>query len=257
MICYICRKFYGEMKVYGKIFMVAAAASVAAACGNMGLTREELRTIDSADSNGIMRVLTINDRTDSLMLRSLSTDFAEEDLERMFADSLSPCARLASQMVATVTSPEQDGVGIAGPQVGLSRRIVAVQRFDKEGSPFEVYPNIRIVAVEPASSAVLSGGKAGPHKIQGIGAGFVPSIYDASVVDEVLPIENDDAIRSSREVASVEGLLVGISAGAAIAAATQIAKRPENRGKTIVALLPDTGERYLSTELYAFDSYPL
>ena len=118
-------------------------------------------------------------------------------------------------------------------------------------------PNIRIVAVEPASSAVLSGGKAGPHKIQGIGAGFVPSIYDASVVDEVLPIENDDAIRSSREVASVEGLLVGISAGAAIAAATQIAKRPENRGKTIVALLPDTGERYLSTELYAFDSYPL
>ena len=132
------------MKVYGKIFMVAAVV-IAAACGNMGLTREELRTIDSADSNGIMRVLTINDRTDSLMLRSLSTDFAEEDLERMFADSLSPCARLASQMVATVTSPEQDGVGIAGPQVGLSRRIVAVQRFDKPGSPFEVYPNIRIV----------------------------------------------------------------------------------------------------------------
>ena len=132
------------MKVYGKIFMFAAVA-IAAACGNMGLTREELRTIDSADSNGIMRVLTINDRTDSLMLRSLSTDFAEEDLTAMFADSLAPCARLASQMVATVTSPEQDGVGIAGPQVGLSRRIVAVQRFDKEGSPFEVYPNIRIV----------------------------------------------------------------------------------------------------------------
>lgn len=137
------------------------------------------------------------------------------------------------------------GVGTGGTVTGVGR---ALKKHN---------PNIRIVAVEPASSAVLSGGKAGPHKIQGIGAGFVPSIYDASVVDEVLPIENDDAIRSSREVASVEGLLVGISAGAAIAAATQIAKRPENRGKTIVALLPDTGERYLSTELYAFDSYPL
>lgn len=137
------------------------------------------------------------------------------------------------------------GVGTGGTETGVGK---ALKKHN---------PNIRIVAVEPASSAVLSGGKAGPHKIQGIGAGFVPSIYDASVVDEVLPIENDDAIRSSREVASVEGLLVGISAGAAIAAATQIAKRPENRGKTIVALLPDTGERYLSTELYAFDSYPL
>ena len=137
------------------------------------------------------------------------------------------------------------GVGTGGTVTGVGK---ALKKHN---------PNIRIVAVEPASSAVLSGGKAGPHKIQGIGAGFVPSIYDASVVDEVLPIENDDAIRSSREVASVEGLLVGISAGAAIAVATQIAKRPENRGKTIVALLPDTGERYLSTELYAFDSYPL
>ena len=137
------------------------------------------------------------------------------------------------------------GVGTGGTVTGVGK---ALKKHN---------PNIRIVAVEPASSAVLSGGKAGPHKIQGIGAGFVPSIYDASVVDEVLSIENDDAIRSSREVASVEGLLVGISAGAAIAAATQIAKRPENRGKTIVALLPDTGERYLSTELYAFDSYPL
>lgn len=137
------------------------------------------------------------------------------------------------------------GVGTGGTITGVGK---ALKKHN---------PNIRIVAAEPASSAVLSGGKAGPHKIQGIGAGFVPAIYDASVVDEVIPVDNDDAIRSSRELASVEGLLVGISAGAAIAAATQIAKRPENRGKTIVALLPDTGERYLSTELYAFDSYPL
>lgn len=137
------------------------------------------------------------------------------------------------------------GVGTGGTVTGVGK---ALKKHN---------PNIRIVAAEPASSAVLSGGKAGPHKIQGIGAGFVPAIYDASVVDEVIPVDNDDAIRSSRELASAEGLLVGISAGAAIAAATQIAKRPENRGKTIVALLPDTGERYLSTELYAFDSYPL
>ncbi len=122
-----------------------AAVMFAVACGNMGLTHEELRTIDSADSNGIMRVLTIYDRTDSLVLRTPCADFGEEDLERMFADSLSPCARLASQMVATVTSPEQDGVGIAGPQVGISRRIIAVQRFDKPGNPFEVYPNVRIL----------------------------------------------------------------------------------------------------------------
>lgn len=137
------------------------------------------------------------------------------------------------------------GVGTGGTITGVGK---ALKKHN---------PNIRIVAAEPASSAVLSGGKAGPHKIQGIGAGFVPAIYDASVVDEVIPVDNDDAIRCSRELASAEGLLVGISAGAAIAAATQIAKRPENRGKTIVALLPDTGERYLSTELYAFDSYPL
>ncbi len=137
------------------------------------------------------------------------------------------------------------GVGTGGTVTGVGK---ALKKHN---------PNIRIIAAEPASSAVLSGGKAGPHKIQGIGAGFVPAIYDASVVDEVIPVDNDDAIRSSRELASAEGLLVGISAGAAIAAATQIAKRPENRGKTIVALLPDTGERYLSTELYAFDSYPL
>lgn len=137
------------------------------------------------------------------------------------------------------------GVGTGGTVTGVGK---ALKKHN---------PNIRIVAVEPASSAVLSGGKAGPHKIQGIGAGFVPAIYDAAVVDEVIPVNNDDAIRSSRELASAEGLLVGISSGAAIAAATQIAKRLENRDKTIVALLPDTGERYLSTELYAFDSYPL
>ena len=118
-------------------------------------------------------------------------------------------------------------------------------------------PSVKAVAVEPADSPVLSGGKPGPHKIQGIGAGFVPKTYNASVVDEIIQVQNDDAIRTSRALAEKEGLLVGISSGAAVYAATELAKRPENEGKMIVALLPDTGERYLSTILYAFEEYPL
>lgn len=118
-------------------------------------------------------------------------------------------------------------------------------------------PNIKIVAVEPTDSPVLSGGNPGPHKIQGIGAGFIPKNYDATVVDEIIPVSNDNAILTSRQLAQQEGLLVGISSGAAAYAATQLALRPENKGKNIVALLPDTGERYLSTLLYAFEEYPL
>ncbi len=118
-------------------------------------------------------------------------------------------------------------------------------------------PNVQIVAVEPSDSSVLSGGKPGPHKIQGIGAGFIPKTYNGEVVDKILQVTNDDAIRTSRELAGKEGLLVGISSGAAVYAAVELAKLPENEGKTIVALLPDTGERYLSTVLYAFEEYPL
>lgn len=118
-------------------------------------------------------------------------------------------------------------------------------------------PEVHVVAVEPDSSPVLSGGTPGAHKIQGIGAGFVPANYDASVVDEVFRVKDDDAIRASRLLAREEGLLVGVSSGAAFYAALQQAKKPENKGKTIVALLPDTGERYLSTVLYAFEEYPL
>ncbi len=118
-------------------------------------------------------------------------------------------------------------------------------------------PNVRIIAVEPSDSPVLSGGKPGPHKIQGIGAGFVPKTFNRDVIDKIMQVTNDDAIRTSRELARKEGLLVGISSGAAVYAATELAKLPENEGKTIVALLPDTGERYLSTVLYAFEEYPL
>ena len=110
-------------------------------------------------------------------------------------------------------------------------------------------PNVKVVAVEPATSPVLSGGKAGPHKIQGIGAGFVPDTLNTDIYDEILPVQNEDAFATGRALARSEGVLVGISSGAAVFAAAQLAKRPENAGKTIVALLPDTGDRYLSTPL--------
>jgi len=136
--------------------------------------------------------------------------------------------------------------------VGTGGTISGTGKYLKEQNP-----NVKIIAVEPKSSPVLNGGQSGPHKIQGIGAGFVPKTYSAEYIDEVFDVENDDAIRTGREIAQQEGLLVGISAGAALYAASQIALRPENKGKKIVALLPDTGERYLSTVLYAFEDYPL
>lgn len=137
------------------------------------------------------------------------------------------------------------GVGTGGTVSGVGQALKAHN------------PNVKIVAVEPSDSPVLSGGNPGAHKIQGIGAGFVPKNYFPSVVDEVIQVCNDNAILTARQLAQQEGLLVGISSGAAVYAATQLALRPENKGKNIVALLPDTGERYLSTLLYAFEEYPL
>ena len=136
------------------------------------------------------------------------------------------------------------GVGTGGTVSGVGRALKARK------------PEVRIVAVEPASSAVLSTGIAGKHKIQGIGAGFVPDTYDASVIDEILPVSDEDAVRGGR-LLSARGLLVGISSGAAFSAALSLARKEENAGKTIVALRPDTGERYLSTILFAFEDYPV
>lgn len=137
------------------------------------------------------------------------------------------------------------GVGTGGTVSGVGEALKAHN------------PAVRIIAVEPKESAVLSGNPSGPHKIQGIGAGFEPSNFHRPAVDEIVAVAGDDAIRASRRLAAYEGLLVGISSGAAFHAALEEARKPENKGKTIVALLPDTGERYLSTVLYAFEDYPL
>lgn len=137
------------------------------------------------------------------------------------------------------------GVGTGGTICGVARAL------KKHRS------DIHIVAVEPAVSPLLAGGEAGAHRIQGIGANFVPQLYDSAVVDEVIGVPDDEAIRAGRELAATEGLLVGISSGAAVYAARQVAQRPEFTNKKVVVLLPDTGERYLSTELFAFDAYPL
>ena len=130
--------------------------------------------------------------------------------------------------------------------VGTGGTITGVGSYLKEKNPA-----VKVVAVEPKSSAVLSGEKPGPHKIQGIGAGFVPSILDTEIYDEIIPVSNEDAFATGRKIAGKEGVLVGLSSGAALFAATELAKRKENAGKTIVVLLPDSGDRYLSTSMFA------
>ena len=181
----------------------------------------------------------------------LAKEIPNSFIPGQFVNPANPKAHIAT------TGPEiwddTDGkVDIFVAGVGTGGTVTGVGQYLKSKNP-----GVKVVAVEPASSPVLSKGTAGAHKIQGIGAGFVPKTFDASVVDQIIPVSNDDAIRTSRELTAAEGLLVGISSGAAAFAATRLAQLPENKGKTIVVLLPDTGERYLSTVLYDFEGYAL
>ncbi|MCD8342209.1 MAG: cysteine synthase A [Clostridiales bacterium] len=175
----------------------------------------------------------------------LAKEIPNSFIPGQFVNPANPAAHKAT------TGPEiwadtdgQVDIFVAG--VGTGGTVTGVGAYLKEQNP-----NVQVVAVEPAASPVLSKGVAGSHKIQGIGAGFVPDVLDTKVYDEVIPVENEDAFAVGKQVGKAEGILVGISSGAAVWAAIQLAKRPENKGKTIVALLPDTGDRYLSTPLFA------
>ena len=175
----------------------------------------------------------------------LAKEIPNSFIPGQFVNPANPAAHKAS------TGPEiwedTDGkVDIFVAGVGTGGTITGVGEYLKSQNP-----NVKVVAVEPASSPVLSKGVAGAHKIQGIGAGFVPDVLDTKIYDEIIPVENDDAFATGKLVGKKEGVLVGISSGAALWAAIQLAKRPENKSKTIVALLPDTGDRYLSTPLFA------
>ena len=175
----------------------------------------------------------------------LAQEIPNSFIPGQFVNPANPAAHKAS------TGPEiwedTDGkVDIFVAGVGTGGTVTGVGEYLKSQNP-----NVKVVAVEPASSPVLSKGVAGAHKIQGIGAGFVPDVLDTKIYDEIIPVENDDAFATGKLVGKKEGVLVGISSGAALWAAIQLAKRPENKGKTIVALLPDTGDRYLSTPLFA------
>lgn len=175
-------------------------------------------------------------------------EIAEKDnnsfIPQQFENPANP--KIHEQTTAQEILADTDGnadIFVAG--VGTGGTISGVGKVLKAHNP-----QVHIVAVEPSSSPVLSGGSSGPHKIQGIGAGFIPKTYNASVVDEIITVSNEDAFKASKEVAAAEGLLVGISSGAALAAAVNLASRPENTGKTIIVIFPDTGERYLSTALF-------
>ncbi|MBQ9673086.1 MAG: cysteine synthase A [Ruminococcus sp.] len=177
--------------------------------------------------------------------QELASSTPNSFIPSQFTNEANPAAHLAS------TGPEiwddTDGeVDIFVAGVGTGGTISGVGEYLKSKNP-----NVKVIAVEPSGSPVLSKGTPGPHKIQGIGAGFVPDTLDTDVYDEIIAIENEAAFETGRNLARIEGLLVGISSGAAVYAATQVAKRPENKGKVIVALLPDTGERYLSTPMFA------
>lgn len=176
--------------------------------------------------------------------QELKEEYGNAFIPQQFENEANP--KVHQRTTAQEIWRDTDGnVDIFVSAVGTGGTVTGTGRGLKEHNP-----DLKLVAVEPAGSPVLSGGKPGPHKIQGIGAGFIPKVVDLSIVDEIIPVGNDEAFETSRKIAKTDGVLVGISSGAALYAATELAKRPENAGKTIVVLLPDTGERYLSTSLF-------
>lgn len=179
----------------------------------------------------------------------LKNEIAGSIILSQFTNPANPKAHAKTAQEIWADTDGEVEIFVAG--VGTGGTVSGVGKFLKEKKP-----SVKIVAVEPASSAVLSGNPSGAHKIQGIGAGFVPENFHADVVDEILPITDEEAVLTSRRLTKTEGLMVGISSGAAVAAAEKLAQRAENRGKKIVALLPDTGERYLSTVLYDTENFP-
>ena len=223
-----------------------------------------------AASRGYRLILTMPDSM-SVERRSLLKALGAEIILTPAHEGMGGAIRKAEQLAAELGNAyiPQQFKNKANPEI--HRQTTAIEILDDTDNDVDIFvagvgtggtitgvgetlkqynPKIKVVAVEPADSPVLSGGKSGPHKIQGIGAGFVPSVLNTNVYDEIFRVKNDDAFAAARLLAKTEGVLSGISSGAAVYAALEIARRPENEGKTIVALLPDTGERYLSTQLY-------
>ena len=185
------------------------------------------------------KIIIVMPETMSVERRQLMKAYGAELVLTEGAKGMKGAIAKADELAKEIPNSFVAGVGTGGTVTGVGTYLK------------EQNPNVKVVAVEPASSPVLSQGKSGAHKIQGIGAGFVPDVLNTKIYDEVIPVENDDAFATGKKVGHSEGVLVGISSGAAVWAGIQLAKRPENKGKTIVVLLPDTGDRYLSTPLFA------